>query len=198
MNAQIHINGNRYDIPCSEDTSLSEAIRYVENKMLNNQILVTSIRVDGVELTERERNELAEIPIRALGDLEILTASPREIADDTIQSLIPYVASLSELSRTIVDSEKGIYNEEMFRKLLDGLELMADAVNTVKRALKVGPIDEISEAEDELALQLSLILDARRSNDIQTAQKLMTNDLPRVLNHWSEVALPALASYRDN
>jgi len=196
MISQVIINGSTHEVPHSTDTLFYEAIQYVEQNLLGTQNVISAIRIDGIELTEEERNNIAEIPVKDLGGLEILTASPREIADDTIQSLIPYVETLAALAPSTI--ENGEYNEELFGKLLDGLELLADAVQTVKRALNVDSVTELNSAEEDLTIQLSLVLQARKSENFSMSKEILTVSLPAVLDNWVKNALPALASSRDS
>lgn len=196
MISQIKVNGSQITLPEIEGLSFSQVIEYVETSLLSDQSMIASIKIDGIELTDDERSEISEIPLSNLGELEVFTAHPREIADETLQSLIPFTEGLAELGRKLGGDP--ILNETEFRRLLDGIELMTEAVSTVKRAMYVESLPELSALEEDLALNLSKLFEARTAkNKIATAE-ILRGPLAENVAKWASTGIPALMTCRDS
>lgn len=196
MISQIKINGSQVSLPENAELSFSQVIEYVEGKLLSDQSMISSIKIDGIELTDDERTEIAEIPITNLGELEFFTAHPREIADETLQSLIPFSEELAELSRKL--GSDPVLNETEFRRFLDGIELMTEAVSTVKRAMQVEGLPELTALEDALAADLSKLFEARTSKNIVLAAETLRGSLAETITKWAVAGIPALMTCRDS
>lgn len=196
MISQIKVNGSQITLPEIEDLSFSDVIQYVEKTLLSDQSMIASIKIDGIELTDEERTEIAEVPITSLGELEVFTAHPREIADETLQSLIPFTEGLAELAKKLGGDP--VLNETEFRRFLDGIELMTEAVSTVKRAMHVEALTELTALEDDLAANLAKLFEARTSKNVIATAEILRGALADTVAQWAAIGIPALMTCRDN
>lgn len=73
------VNGQNHALPISEDASLQELIEYVRRQWTSENSLVTSIRINGTDLSSSEELQLGDVPVHLVDRIEVFTAHPREI-----------------------------------------------------------------------------------------------------------------------
>src|ERR1041385_9001105 len=91
------INGIEKKLPVPWDAPLAELIRYVQGNINSDQSLVTTYKINGLEISAAEEVTLGGIPLSSLNTVEIETIHPKELAEETLQALLPFLEQLTQL-----------------------------------------------------------------------------------------------------
>jgi hypothetical protein len=200
MSSHLVING----IPKSidEKQSLRDLLVYLRQNLCRETAVISCIRIDGRELTETEEEKLQSAPLEQLGDIEVFTAHPHELAQETLQSLLPFTVSLDTLAKGIGEQihepQLGVDLDVQYQRLLNGLGDMIEAIKGVKQILRVHQDAQVALLEADLASVLTDILEAKRTGQRAYLVDLLREHLPFSLQEWREQGIPRLMKSRDS
>lgn len=193
---EIMIDGIRRNIPLESESRFEDLLGYVQEYCVSETSVIASVKIDGVDIVEYDQTELARIPLEKLDLIEVRTAHPREIAEDTLQTLLPFCDSLARLSRAIaVEPETG---DPRYTQLIDGIETLMESISAVKMTLRIGVLESVNVLEAELLSILKDILFARQNSDDAYLMDLLSEHLPNHLEQWRDAGIPALIRSRDS
>ena len=190
------INGIEKPAPISPDSKFQDLVKYINQKMVNDRNLVSSLKVNGVEVTETDENALGGVRISDIESVEVNFTSPRELAEETLQILVAFTYRLSELSAEVAVA--GTPDEKQFQKLINGLQTLIEVISTVKQVLRVGLLQPVNLLQADLLSIVKDMVDARESKDGLYLRDLLTIHLPENLKNWQETGVPALIRARDS
>jgi phosphoenolpyruvate carboxylase len=195
---QFSVNGKQLEIAASQEQRVREFMEHVRRRFNSDSAVIASIRVDGRELSGEGEAALADTPLSEISSVEVLTAHPRELAEETLQSLSEFASHLESLSRTAADKlEAGAASQDLVR-LMEGFETFTDALVQVKQILRVGLLDHVNLLEADLASILKDLVEFTEAGQRDYMADLLRNHLPANLAEWREHGIPALARARDN
>lgn len=180
------INGIERDAPLQQEDSFADLLAYIQAHYVNEKRLISAIRIDGMEISEREEQSLSSVPLNSLNKIEVDLAHPAELAQETLQILIPFSDRLSELAKR----GEG-------RKLIEGLETFSESIVSVKQVLGITHLAKSDELELELLSILRTLLEAETQKDALVRSELLQSVLPEHLRKWREEGIPALIRSRD-
>ena len=193
---QFMLNGTEKSVPISPEQELGELLKYVHGNFCNEGSLLASVKVDGIEMTEKDQDTLGTMPLSLLMSVEVTTRSPREVAEDSLKTLLPYVEQLAALSRRVV-AENGLDTLE-FSKLIDGISLFSETIATVKATLRIGYHEKVSLLEADLMSVLQEVLEYKQKDEREHLAQMVSEHLASCLDEWRTVGIPALMRARDN
>lgn len=193
----ITINGVSKPIPELGGGKLSDLVEYLNGSLINETQMISSIRVGGKEMTPELERELASKPISEVESLEVITAHPRELMDETLQTLLGFTELLARVCRGAAKEETRLRFEREFIKVMDGLEVLADSIGSAKRVLGLRDLSVVDELEGRLLELLRVLMTARRGGDENTVRAILAVGLPENLARWREDAIPFLIRSRD-
>jgi hypothetical protein len=93
------VNGIEMSLPVHPDTVFRELIDVLKKMLTTDRSMISSIHVDGKQVTTDLEATLASVPVSSLDSVEIFTLHPREIADETLQTLLKHLIFLESLSK---------------------------------------------------------------------------------------------------
>lgn len=185
------INGIEKELPNGVQRSLKELITEIRDNYNNESTLISSILVNGIEIDAQDEQLIGAVPLSELRTLEIFTAHPKEIAEETLQSLIEYTKHLEALCETVaVDQSK-------LPKLADGITTFIDALTNVKHILHIGIMPSVQVLEADLASILKDILEYQQKKQFQHVGIVSRDALAPNLALWRTEGLPQLIRSRD-
>lgn len=199
------VNGNEVSLPSSIDQAemkFEQLMARIHKDFVTDTSLISSVSVDGKQISIDEEQNLASRPLAEIDRVEVLTAHPRELAEDTLQTLIPYVSQLKQLSETIGErlwSGEDVQAE--FRTLIEGLEVVADSISSSKQILRVGKFSATEVLEKDLASLLKDLFETMQSSGEDTLHfkvEILRRHLPANLQDWATSGIPALIRSRDS
>lgn len=182
-----------------EESSFGELMKHIRSKYGSRDICISSIRVDGRELTENEEVAFDLLPLTEIQSLEIFTAHPREIAEETLQNLILFTDHLAALSRS--SGQAFLANGHPSRdlaKLMDGIEIFLEALSNVRQILRVGASPALDLLEADLSSLMKDLLESYQKGEIAYVAEILRDHLPTNLDDWRNDGLPGLIRARDS
>jgi hypothetical protein len=196
------VNGNERDWPLAREKSLLELLEHIQRSFNTESSLVSRIRVNGLELSEREEQSLGALPISQLKTLEIFTAHPREVAEETLQNLLEFTRHLEAMARQAADELGTPEFERDFARLIDGVSTFTDGVTHARRILRVTPAEKrltaLTVLEADLLSVMRDVLHYRRAGDGPYLAELLREHLTANIAAWREDGIPALIRLRDS
>ncbi len=149
---------------------------------------------------ELRKNSESKLSMEALPETE--SAPARELAEEALQTLVPFVAGVHELCLSV--GERLWSGEDVaqdFTRLMDGIEILVDAVQTARIILNVEshPVTESLHRElVGLLTQLEISMRSEASNTLEQRVELLRDLLPGNLNNWVISGIPSLIRSRDS
>jgi phosphoenolpyruvate carboxylase len=193
------VNGIEIASPVAPEATLHDLIQFVRMNFSSEKASISSVRVDGSEiLTNKDNNKMA-YPLSQIGSVEVYTAHPREVAQETLQNLIEYLPTLESFCRR---ASQTVYEKEFamdsLSKVIEGITILTDAVLNVKQVFRIGIISPLDVLEADLLSIMKDILSAQQRDQKEYMEELLGHHLPKNLEQWRTQGLPALIRARDS
>jgi hypothetical protein len=196
------INGIEKQLPVSWESPLGELIQYAQKHLNSDQSLVTTYKLNGLEISAAEEVTLGGIPLNSLKTIEIQTVHPRELAEETLQALLPFLEQLKELGTRAVAARSKKEFREAYTRVIDGISTFFDAIASARQILKIEEHEPAARVaarltDDTTALMRELLA-MQEGGMIEALQKRLSEGLPARLNDWRDIGIPALIRSRDS
>jgi hypothetical protein len=196
---RVSINGREKAFEVSDNDSFGDFLKHVRTAYTSSSSCISSIRIDGIELTTGDGGEFAILPISEIRELEIFTTHPRELADETLQNLRKFSDQLEALCfETAKQLTSGENASIGFARLVDGLQMFIDGIEGVKRLLGLPKTGIAPVLEADLLSILKDLLDYYRLGKKDYVAELLSEHLTGNLVDWRTKAIPALIRSRDS
>ncbi|MEW6057364.1 MAG: hypothetical protein AB1540_12200 [Bdellovibrionota bacterium] len=196
----IRING--VEQPVSSEQIIFEDFVSDLNKTLNaEQLVISSILVNGREISESDESALKRLPVGDLGDIDVFTAKPQDLAYETLNTLEQYIDRMVisiERAATHYKAKNLITGDAYFAKSIEGLDLFVQTIGGVKLALRIGLNPKIGLTEATLVSIMNDLLDAKRQNNYIFLAELLEKDLVSNLKEWKDDVFPLFRNWKAN
>ena len=188
------VNGVEVQIPVTSDSPLETLLQYLRSNLVSNQTYISSLKVNGAEISEGQERDLAQTPLSQLNSIEIFTVHPREVAETTLQNLIEFSDLLEKYCARIGTNPKSQKFYSDFSKLMDGVETLTEGIAVVKKIFNITPktIPSLDRLEEDLLVILQNLLKLQEQKKSEDLGGLIREGLRENLQNWRDVALPAL------
>ncbi len=195
----IRINGEKREFQINTEALFEDFIKGLNETLNQENQVISSMKINGEELSEKKESLLKTRTLNEVGDIEVMTAHPSDLAYETINTLTIYINQLIlNIGRASQNYTKKnmVTADNYFVKALDGLDLFIQTIGAVKAALKVGLNPKVALAEASLVSIMNDLLDAKRANNYIFLAELLEKDLIENLQEWKEKALPVLSTWK--
>jgi hypothetical protein len=195
------VNGSAMELPLEIESSLGELLLFLRDSYTTDSCCISSIRIDGEEISEATEKALAPLPITELQSIEILTSHPRELVQETLRGMVDFCEPL--LDRAIAAAEafrqEGHPSREL-ASLIDGIGVFTEALNGAKQILRIGPgaIPRLDLLEADLTSIMKDILHFYEEGQIAYVSELLGDHLVRNIREWKAEGLQELIRSRDS
>ena len=194
----FRVNGKEMPLPGQPAELVHEFMEHVRREFNSETALISMIQVNGVELTREDEEALSNLSVSDIDSLEVFTAHPRELAEETLQSLLEFTEHLEKFSQQAADAlEAGRAGNE-FKKLVDGIATFTEAMVGAKQILRVGVMPSVNLLEVDLHSVLKDLLEFHHRGQREFVVELMREHLPRNLREWRLQGIPELIRSRDS
>lgn len=196
----VRINGVEEAIPTGAKI-FDEFMTGLNKKLDAERRVISAIRINGQELSEADEQKIATTPLDQMGEIEIDTASPIDLAFQTLSTLDLYVDKLVASIQKASAHYRGknlVAADAYFAKAIDGLDLFVQTIGGVKLALRVGLNTHLALAEAELISVMNDLLDAKRQANYVFMADLLEKDLTDNLVEWKSKVFPILRNLRTS
>jgi len=196
------INGIEKDLPVSWESPLGDLIKYAQAHMNTDQSLVTTFKLNGLEISASEEITLGGIPLSSLKTVEIETVHPRELAEETLQTLLPFLEQLATLARRAAAARSGTEFRQTYSRVIDGISTFFDAVASAKQILKTRDDEPAAiiaaRLTDETTSLMRELLAMQAGGMLEPLKARLAEALPEKLAQWRDTGVPALIRSRDS
>lgn len=192
----VRINGVEQSVP-ADAVVFEEFVNGLNQSLSSERKVISSIRINGREISEEEETKYNGVAIDLLGDIEFETASPADLAYSTLDTLEQYVERLvTSISRASMHyrGKNLVSGDAYFARSIDGLDLFVQTIGGVKLALRVGLNTQVALVEAELVSIMNDLLEAKRQNNYVYMSDLLEKDLVNNLAEWKGTVFPLLRS----
>lgn len=196
----ITINGNPTDI-AAQGTEFQTMMNDVSSNLSKESKVITRILLDGKELSDEEQSSIAHSDVASLGNIEIFSATPAELANETLDTLTDYINRvLTYVTKASqgYKSKNYIIADEQFLKTVEAMDLIVQTLSGIKAALRVGVNNKLNLAEATLLSIMNDLLDAKRQNNYVLLADLLEHDLIENLIEWRDEVFPMLKGRTSN
>lgn len=185
------------DIQIQSNWKLDEAVQYLYEKFNTKTHLITTVKVDGVEMNTGNEIHLRAVPISAIGQIEILTSHPREVAEEMLQNVKEFVYIVREKCLGLVQVEPKADFDKGFIAILDGLSTVAESIKMIRRTLKIDNLEMVSQLEQEYLTIIRALLVAQQKGDDAKIRIILSHKLAFNLEKWHTEGIPAMIRASD-
>jgi hypothetical protein len=192
------VNGKEIRYNTTPEQRIEELMLQIRREFNSDSALISSIRINGSELNGEEELALASLTVGQIESVEVFTSHPRELAEETLQSLSEFTLHLESFSRQAADHlEAGQFPHE-FVKLVEGIQTFTEALEGSKSILRITKLDPVNILEADLTSILKDLLSFAEGGEKEFVVDLMRNHLPLNLEDWRREGIPALIRSRDS
>lgn len=195
----LKVNGKPIDYAAAPDQPMPELMERIRHDFNSDAAVISSIRIDGTEVDEDIEQAIGSLKASDIGSIEVFTAHPRELAEETLQSLIEFTSHLELLSRNAgAKLVAGQSPRHEFMRLIDGVQTFTEALLQSRQILHVGILEPVTMLEADLTSILKDLVQFTESGDREYVIELLQNHLPLNLTDWRQSGIPALIRARDS
>lgn len=209
---QINLNQQTQEFSTDGIGSFGELMNCIARNAEQEGSRVLQIRLNGEDITGRDRTHLAELPLDQIRELDVETGDPAVLARSTLYSVADFLESLlKELASTAELFRTGNFerSNQSFVRCLDGLQVFMHSLESCRRLLGLSfelmfvPTtqggSEISIAENRRRLfeVLDAMIEAQTNQDWILLADLLEYELLPVLQDWRQVIPAVLDETRD-
>jgi hypothetical protein len=196
---QILVNGKPIDYTASPELPMPALMERLRHDFNSDASVISSIRIDGAEIDEEREEAIGALRVADVDSIEIFTAHPRELAEETLQSLIEFSTYLESLSRNAgAKLESGHAPRHEFLRLIDGVQTFTEALLQAKQILHVGILEPVNILEADLTSILKDLVQFTEGGQRDYVIDLLKNHLPLNLGEWRTQGIPTLIRARDS
>lgn len=200
MSKTIKVNGIDQSIP-NGAVLFGEYITDLNKSLSSDQQVISNIRIDGREITEADEEKFKTHLMSDLGQIELETARPADLAFQTLDTLEQYLDRLLQsIERTALHyrGKNLITGDAYFAKSIDGIDLFVQTIGGIKLALRIGLNTKLALAEAELVSIMNDLLDAKRQNNYIFMADLLEHELMKNLGEWKSSIFPLLRNLKSS
>lgn len=191
---QFIVNGVETPFPLNDKNILSEFLSFLQNQLVSATNVITSIRLDGQILSERDERDYADLPLSNFDSLEVVTAHPRKVAENTLHLLIEYTTHLENYSleaASALAAHPTAHLPEIVT-LIDGASTFIDSILTAKETLKIKYTPELASLKTELFELLKETYSYLEIKEFSHAASILKNQLPQHFTEWRNQGIPSI------
>jgi hypothetical protein len=193
------INGEPQNF-ATDAVDFGEFIQHINRDYCQKKKVISSIKIDGKELTESDESFLEKMPLSSIDTIEVDIANPADLTGSALDTLTLYVDRLIETLQKSAKSysEKNlIAGDHFFAKSVDSLDLFIQTVSAIKVSVGIKLNTKVAIAEASLVSTVNDLLTAKRQNNLVFLAELLEKDLVENLNEWKFEVFPILRSFNS-
>lgn len=196
----IRINGVEKEF-IADGIVLEDFLNNLNSTLMDQELVISSLMIDGHEVSEGEETAIRKKNLNEIGNIEIFTANPADLAYETISTLVHYVDRLTVTIQRAAMHYRGkthVSGDVYFAKAIDGLDLFVQTIGGVKLALKIGMNPKVALTEASLVSIMNDLLEAKRANNYVFLAELLDQDLIENLSEWKDQIFPLMQNFRNS
>lgn len=199
---QISLNHCNAEIATDGIQYFGELMERVSRQALKTGEQVLRVKLNGEDLTGKDRSHLKKMPIAEIQEIEIQTGNPKILARSSLYSVADFLEKLlNELQHTaeyfrLGDTEK---SNRSFVRCLDGLQVFTHSLEQCRRLLGISfELIYIPSSSDAYAITvaenrrkmfevLDGMIEAQTNQDWVLLADLLEYELIPILEDWRQI-----------
>ena len=195
---QLYVNGVPQQVRFEAQSTFSDFLRQIYATYRSEEALISSLKVDGIELSDQDETAISALPIGEITRIDVVTTHPKVFVEETLQTLRIYAERLKVQCGDIAAKTDPQELDRDMVTLLDGLQVMVDTLTHVKAILKVTQDQEIALLEADLLSTLQDLLQARQEGKLEYVREVVRTLLVESIQEWIDIGIPRLIRIRDS
>lgn len=203
---EIHVNNRTEEVQTEGIQFFGQLMEKLSDKAAEEGGTVLSVKLNGKDLTGKDRSHLEEMSVDDIQQLEVQTGNPKDLARSTLYSIADFLEKLlkelqdtSELFR-LGNQER---SNQSFLRCLDGMQVFMHTLETCRRLLGIsfelllvpgenGQEDiTVGESRRKLFSVLDNMIDAQTDQDWVLMADMLEYELIPILEDWRNI-IPAI------
>ena len=202
---KLFINEKSCEVNDDTQNNLKEIIASIEQSVLPEAHVITTIKLNGVILSlQDEKNIAAAYPFERIESLEILTADPYDLMLEGIENANDVLGDLvASTNQVIIYIRQGDINQAniLFQSCLEKMQWFNDILSLTTKLANIDYSQIIREDQSSVAgLNLRLlnvygdIIDAQKHNDWINLSDILEYEFIGIIKSWQEF-IPEFLEY---
>jgi hypothetical protein len=199
---QINLNHCPEEFPTDGVHSFGELMTCVSRRAARNGDSVLKVKLNGEDITGKDRAVLDLLPLEKIREVEIDTGDPRVLARTTLYSVADFLEKLlQELQQTaeLLRLDYSDRSNQSFLRCIDGLQVFSHSLESCRRLLGISfellfvppnlDMDVITVAENRRRLfeVLDSMIEAQTNQDWILLADLLEYELVPILEDWRQI-----------
>lgn len=193
----VFVNGVPQHIQLEQQATFRDVLDVLYQTFRSDDALISSLKVDGIELSDQDENAMGALPVNEIKSIEIVTTHPNQFIEETLQTLRIYAERLKDQCFETADAVEVQDMDRSMVNLLDGLQVMVDTLSHVKQILKLASDPKINLLETDLLSTLQDLLEARQRGEVEYVRTVIRTHLVECVQEWVDDGIPTLLKARD-
>ena len=203
--ASVTVN-NKLIENSDRNISINDVMEYVLSEVLHEDEVITSLDLNGKQLSYEEEQEVLTVPADQYKDINFTTTSSYELAFEAlndcssyIETIISKIEFLTELQNENKMNEANVVFGEVIEIMDLFVQLMSRIYKTVRKrhTQQLQATTTFQNLEIHLLSIMKALLPAKEKNDIIMLNDLLEYELTDNLTQWKIKAIPELKKLRD-
>ncbi len=199
---EINLNNQKEDFPTEGIQCFGQLMESLSKRAADEGGSVLTVRLNGEDITGRDRTHLEELPLTDIEELEIQTGDPKNLARSTLYSIADFheqllreLQSTAELFRLGNDER----SNQSFLRCIDGLQVFMHSLESCRKLLGIsfellfipgsdGQSDQsVAESRRKLFAVLDNMFDAQTDQDWVLLADMLEYELTPALEDWRQI-----------
>lgn len=201
MMPEITINNRTEQIDVENYRTLTELIPVIKENYINSEQSLTAISVNGINIINKNENELLNKPLDEINSINISVAQKANILLESINSFHSYIDQLFDkitlTSKFFKNGQQGL-GDTVLIDITDTIHTFISLISQVHQNLivdsdlKLKCGSTIKQLEIHLLSVIKAILYAKKKEDNVMLVDLLEHELKDNLTQWKIAAIPQI------
>jgi len=199
---EVNLNNRTEEIHTDEIQYFGQLMEKLSEQAAEVGDSVLSVRLNGEDITGKDRSNLEDLPLDDIEKLEVQTGDPRQLARSTLFSVAEFLEQLLKELQTTSDlfrMSRDDRSNESYLRSIDGLQVFMHTMETCRRLLGLSyelvtvPSADgftektIAESRRSLFEVLDNMIDAQSDQDFVLLADLLEYELIPTLQDWRQI-----------
>ena len=186
--------------------SINDVMEFVLSEVLHEDEVITSVDVNGKQLSYEEEQEILGVPVTQYNDINFTTTSSYELAFDALSDCTSYIETIItkiELLTEYQNENKMNEANVLFGEVIEIMDLFVQLMSRIYKTIRKRHTEQLQATATFQNLEIHLLsimkalLPAKEKNDIIMLNDLLEYELTDNLTQWKIKAIPELKKLRD-
>lgn len=201
----VTVNNKTISKP-EQEASVNDLMNFVLNEVLHDDEVITSIDINGRQLSYEEEQSSLSLPVDKYNDINFSTTSSYELAFDALNDCSSYIDTIIHKIGVFTGFQNDNKQKEanmMFGEVVEIMDLYVQLMAKIYKTVRTRHQEQLKNTNTFQTLEIHLLsimkalIPAKEKNDIIMLNDLLEYELIDNLTQWKIKAIPELKKLRD-